>query len=74
MYKVILRWLFHDRGHYHIEIRPLILRANQWTGFYMIGTSVMQELIHYGKELTKKKWICFFFVFFLALLLQYGLA
>ena len=24
----------------------MIWRANQWTGFYMIGTSVMQELNH----------------------------
>ena len=30
--------LFHDRGPYHIETSPLICRANQWTGFYMIGT------------------------------------
>ena len=27
---------------YHIETSPLIWRANQWTGFYMIGTSVMK--------------------------------
>ena len=33
------------RGLYHVEISPLICRANQWTGFYMIGTSVMKELI-----------------------------
>ena len=36
--------LFHDEGHYHIETSPLICRENQWTGFYMIGTSVMKEL------------------------------
>ena len=29
---------------YHIETSPLICSANQWTGFYMIGTSVMKEL------------------------------
>ena len=23
---------------------PIICRANQWTGFYMVGTSVMKEL------------------------------
>ena len=27
-----------------MEISPLICRANQWTGFYMIGTFVMKEL------------------------------
>ena len=34
--------LFHDGGPYHIENSPLISQANQWTGFYMIGTSVMK--------------------------------
>ena len=28
----------------HIETSPLICRANQLTGFYMIGTSVMKQL------------------------------
>ena len=37
--------LFHHQGLYQIEASPLISRANQWTGFYMIGTSVMKELI-----------------------------
>ena len=32
----------HDGGPYVIEISPLICRANKWTGFYMIGTSVME--------------------------------
>ena len=36
--------LFHDGGPYHIETSPLICSANQWSGFYMIGTSVMKEL------------------------------
>ena len=31
-------------GPYHIETSPLIFRANESTGFYMIGTSVMKEL------------------------------
>ena len=31
-------------GRYHIETSPLICKANQWTGFYMITTSVMKEL------------------------------
>ena len=26
---------------YHIETSPLICRANQWTDFYMLGTSVL---------------------------------
>ena len=34
----------HERGHYHIEISASICRANQWTGFYMIETSVMKDL------------------------------
>ena len=32
--------LFHDESPYQIETRPLICYANQWTGFYIIGTSV----------------------------------
>ena len=36
--------LFHDGGRYHIETSPVICSANQWTGFYMITTSVMKEL------------------------------
>ena len=36
--------LFHDGGRYHIETSPLICRANQWTGFYMISAFVMKEL------------------------------
>ena len=34
---------FHDGGPYHIETSSLIRNANQWTGFYMIGTSIMKE-------------------------------
>ena len=37
--------LFHDGGPYHTETSPLICSVNQWTGFYMIGASVMKELI-----------------------------
>ena len=37
--------LFYDGGPYHIETSPLISFVNQWTGFYMIGTSVISELI-----------------------------
>ena len=36
--------LFHAGDPYHIETSPFICRANQWTGFYVIGTSVMEEL------------------------------
>ena len=28
----------------YIETSPLICKANQWTGFYMIGTSIMKVL------------------------------
>ena len=38
-------WLFQDGGPNHIETSPLICRANQWTGFCMIGTPLMKELI-----------------------------
>ena len=34
---------FMTKGLYHIEISPWICRANQWTGFYMIGTSIMRD-------------------------------
>ena len=40
-------WLFHDGGIYHIKTSPLTCSANRWTGFYMIGTSVMKELRHW---------------------------
>ena len=33
---------FLDGSPYHIETSPLIYRANQWTGFYIIGTSVIR--------------------------------
>ena len=32
-------------GPYHIETSPLIFPENQWTGFYMIGTFVVKELM-----------------------------
>ena len=43
-------YLFHEGGPYHIETIPFICRANQWTGFYMIGTSVMKEWVQ-NKEI-----------------------
>ena len=36
--------LYYDRVPHHIEISPLICRANHWTGFYEIRSSVMKEL------------------------------
>ena len=36
-------YFFHGGGPYHIETSPLICRANQWTGFYMIETSVVKD-------------------------------
>ena len=38
-YSKACNYLFHDGGPYHIETR-----ANQWTCFYMIGTSAMKKL------------------------------
>ena len=39
-------WLFNSfmTEVTNVETSPLICRANQWTGFYMIGTSIMKEL------------------------------
>ena len=45
--------LFHDGGPYHIESSPLICYASQWTGFSMIGTSVMKELNLFLLEIVK---------------------
>ena len=39
--------LFNEGILFHIETSPLIYCANQWTGFYMIGTSIMKELKHF---------------------------
>ena len=41
-YNLTLTW---RRCLSHIETSPLICSANQWTGFYMIWTSVVKELI-----------------------------
>ena len=43
MIKDVLLLIFHDGGPYHIKASSLICSANQWTGFYMVGTSVMKE-------------------------------
>ena len=44
MLRVFSCLTFHEGGRNHIETRPLICGANQWTGFYMITASVMKEL------------------------------
>ena len=44
-YKLFLIQLFYDGGPYHKETSPLICKANQWTGFSLIGSSIMKELI-----------------------------
>ena len=48
-----------NRGPYHLETSLLIFKANQWTGFYMIGTSVIKEgyhcLAHTGAHLENVK-------------------
>ena len=41
---VFLELTLSRRRSYQVETNPLICSANQWTGFYMIGTSVMKEL------------------------------
>ena len=38
--------ILNDGGPYHIETSPLNLSGNHWTGFYMMATSVMKELIY----------------------------
>ena len=38
--------LFYDGDPYHTETSPMNCSANQWTGFYLIGTSVMKELTY----------------------------
>ena len=42
---IFLAWLFHDGVFYHIETNPLICFTNQCTGFYIIETSLVKELI-----------------------------
>ena len=44
---VRLKTSLTSRGPHYIKTSPLICRANQWIGFYMIGTSVMKELNMY---------------------------
>ena len=41
---MLLILTLHDRGLYHVGTSPLICRADQWTGFYIITASIMKEL------------------------------
>ena len=43
---------FRDGDSYDIETSPLASSANQWIGFYMIGTSVKNELTE-----TNRFWV-----------------
>ena len=45
-----MQYSAHGGGRYHIETSPLVCRANQWTDFYMIGTSIMKELYTVAKH------------------------
>ena len=40
----VSNYLFHDGGPYNIKASLLICSTNLLTGFYMIVTSVMEEL------------------------------
>ena len=55
--KLHIAWtttLFHDESPYHVETSPFICFANQWTGFYTTGTTVMKELISF---ITSRKFL-----------------
>ena len=39
---------------YHIETSPLIFRANQWTGFYIIGTPRHEQVIQQDQLIAFK--------------------
>ena len=43
-------YIIHDGVPYHIGTILLIYSANEWTGFYIIGTSIMEELNAYCAE------------------------
>ena len=42
--KWLIKLIFYDGGLYHIEISPLVFSTNQWTDFYMVGTSVIKKV------------------------------
>ena len=48
---LLLTDLNYDGGLYHIETISLICSSSQWTGFFMIATSVMKEL-NFNKTLS----------------------
>ena len=41
---------FNDQYSHHIETSQLICKANQLTGFYMMGTLVVKGLINNRKK------------------------
>ena len=46
---------FHPDSLYNKDTSLLICRANQWTGFYMIRTSLMKEMTMKTKTTNKQK-------------------
>ena len=60
----LISFVYHSftllwRRSHHIETSPLICRVNQWTGFYMIKTSVKKELKHeYLSPSWTSTWRC----------------
>ena len=61
---ILMHSLFHGGGPCRRSLSkvpsPMICRANQWTGFYMIGTSIMKELRRSSPIILRKS------VFFLS--------
>ena len=47
LFDEILHQHFNDGSPYHKETSTFICEANQWTGAYMIGNSVMKEFTHF---------------------------
>ena len=43
-------WTLRSRTSEEIDLRCQPCKANQWTGFYVIRTSAMKELIHINKH------------------------
>ena len=46
------------RSPYHTETSPLIWSADQWTDFYMIGTSLMKELNRFQLGVLEQTFFC----------------
>ena len=44
LYLMGTRYFYDAAIQYHIETSPLICRANQWTGFYMISDGSVIEI------------------------------